>query len=250
MAKISKDLNAGNLHPRETIYGVGNLGSNGAELIIDCDGAESVTLDLRGTFSLTIEVSGSVDGVNWTQIPMRPVNQTAVAYLIAIAGTSAGVWVGMCAQYRQIRARVTVYTSGTAITTIAADLGAIDQTLQGILTSSQVTATGASGAGVTLTLPAPGLTLRQYLTYITIVRSATAVLTASATPTVITTTNLPGALAFTMGLDASAIGIDKTIQEDFSYPVASSAQNTATTIVAPAVTGVIWRITAGYYLAP
>jgi hypothetical protein len=52
-----------------------------------------------------------------------------------------------------------------------------------------------------------------------------------------------------MGVDVSGIGIDKTIQEDFSYPLAASAQNTAVTIVAPALTGVIWRLSAGYYLA-
>jgi hypothetical protein len=39
-------------------------------------------------------------------------------------------------------------------------------------------------------------------------------------------------------------------REDFAYPVSTVAQNTATTIVCPATVGVIWRITAGYYVAP
>jgi hypothetical protein len=112
------------------------------------------------------------------------------------------------------------------------------------------TTTGAASAAVTLTLPAPGLGLRQYLTYIAIVRSASALLVPSAAPTVVTTTNLPGALAFTFGLDAAAQGVDKAIREDFAYPLAASAQNAAVTVVAPVVTGVIWRVTAGYYVAP
>jgi hypothetical protein len=88
------------------------------------------------------------------------------------------------------------------------------------------------------------------LTYIRILRNASAALTAGAAPTVVTTTNLPGTLAFSFGADAAPQGTDKIIQEDFAYPLASLAQSTATTIVAPLTTGVIWRITVGYYVAP
>lgn len=38
--------------------------------------------------------------------------------------------------------------------------------------------------------------------------------------------------------------------EDFNLPIATSAQATATTIVCPATPNVIWRVTAGYYVAP
>jgi hypothetical protein len=68
---------------------------------------------------------------------------------------------------------------------------------------------------------------------------------------IITTTNLPGALAFSVEADAAAQGTRASaVSEDFSYPLATSAQNTATTFVAPLTTGVIWRLTAGYYVAP
>jgi 3-polyprenyl-4-hydroxybenzoate decarboxylase len=119
-----------------------------------------------------------------------------------------------------------------------------------MVTPLLVTATGAAGAAVTLSLPTPGAGLRQYITYLSINRSASAALTAGATPTVVTTTNIPGALAFTFGADAAPQGTDKIIREDFTYPLAATAQATATTIVCPATTGVIWRVTAGYYVAP
>jgi hypothetical protein len=250
MAKISKDLSVGNLHPRETLFLSGVLGALNAEVIVAADGAANVALDLRGTFSMTIEVSGSVDGVNWTLIPVRPVNLASISYVAAVTGTAAGIWAGKCASYRLVRARVTAYTSGSAVATLAAGTAPLDDSLQGMVTPLYGTVTAATGVAATLTLAAPGAGLRQYITYLRIVRSATALLTAGATPTVVTTTNLPGSMAFTFGADAAPQGTDKIIQEDFAYPVAASAQNTAVTIVCPLTTGVIWRVSAGYYIAP
>ena len=120
----------------------------------------------------------------------------------------------------------------------------------GMITPLVVTAVSAAAAAVTLTLPAPGAGLRQYLTYLSINRFASALLTAAAAPVTVTTTNLPGTLAFSLPADAAAQGTLYPWREDFAYPLASSAQNTAMTIVCPATTGVIWRVTAGYYVAP
>ena len=250
MAKLSLDQTIGTMHPRETLIVTGNLGALNAEIVETCDGSTTVSLDLRGTFSMTVEVSGTVDGTNYLPIPMRPVNLAAVSYVAAIVGTVQGVWVGKCAGFRQIRVRVTAFTSGTALATLTASTAALDDTLQGFITPSIVTNTGAAGAAVTLTLPSPGAGLRQYITYLSIVRSASAALTAGAAPTVVTTTNLPGSLAFTFGADAAPQGTDKIIREDFAYPMAASAQGTAVTVVCPITTGVIWRVTAGYYVAP
>jgi hypothetical protein len=250
MAKLSRDQDAGTLHPRETLYVTGNLGALNAEIVEDCDGSTTISLDLRGTFSLTVEVAGTVDGTNWTLIPMRPINAASVAYVAAVAGSAAGNWAGKCSGFRRVRARVTAYTSGSATTTLSAGACILDDTLQGYVTPLIGTTTGASGAATTLTITSAGAGLRHYITYVSIVRSATALLTAAATPVVVTTTNLPGSLAFTFGADAAAQGVDKIIREDFAYPLASSAQATNTTIVCPATTGVIWRVTAGYYVAP
>lgn len=255
MASLSRLLGAGLvggslLHPRETLFKSFTLGALNAEDFIDCDGSSTVTLDLRGTFSMTIEVAGTVDGSNWTPIPMRPVNQASVLYVAAVAGTAAGTWVGQCAGFRRIRARVTAYTSGSATTVLAANTAPYDNLLFGPVTGNLGTNTGAAGAAVTLTLAAPGAGLRHYLTYLSINRFAAAVLTAAATPVIVTTTNLPGSLAFSIPAEAAAQGTLDRWREDFAYPIAASAQNTATTIVCPVTTGVIWRVTAGFYVAP
>lgn len=65
-----------------------------------------------------------------------------------------------------------------------------------------------------------------------------------------TTTNLPGALAFSIPVEAAAQG---SVYEKHLEPagaIMASAQNTATTIVAPLTTSMIWRLTATIYVAP
>ena len=246
--KISKDLAAGVLHPRETLFSTASLGALNAETILPADGSGIVCLDLRGTFNLTVEVSGSIDGNNWVLIPVR--NRAGGIYLASITGTGSGQWIGDCAGYRFVRARVTAYTSGSASATLSTEPGGLNDGQMGLVTPTLVTSVGAAAAAVTLTLPAPGGGLRQYLTYLSINRFAATLLTAAATPVTVTTTNLPGSLAFSFAADAAAQGTLDRWREDFSYPLAASAQNTAVTIVCPATTGVIWRVTAGYYVAP
>lgn len=251
MAKLSRNLSPGLLDPREALFVAGNLGSLNAELpIVAADGCNTVTLDLRGTFNLTVEVSGTVDGTNWVPIVLRPINTAAVSYVASVAGTAAGVWAGSCSQYRQVRARVTAYTSGSATAVLLADNATLDSTLQGTITPSLVTTIGTAGAATTLTLTAPGVGLRHYLTLLSIGRFATATLTAGTAPVAITTTNLPGTLALSFPAEAAAQGTLERWREDFSFPIAAVAQNTATTIVCPATTSVIWRVTAGFYVAP
>jgi hypothetical protein len=250
MAKLSTNDGTRLLNPREDMFVTGVLGSLNSEVVVAADGASTVSLDLRGTFNMTVEVSGTVDGVNWTLIPMRPINVASVSYVATIAGTVAGVWVGACAAFRLVRARVTAYTSGSAVTYLTANNGLLDPNLQSMVTPLVVTNTGAASAAVTLSLPTPGAGLRQYLTYLAINRFAAATLTPAATPVLVTTANLPGALVFSLPADAAAQGVLTPWREDFAYPLAASAQSTATTIVCPATTGVIWRVTAGYYAAP
>lgn len=246
--KISKDLTTGTMHPREALFLAGNLGAVNAEIQVPGDGASTVAVDLRGTFSLTAQVQGTIDGTNWHIIPVRPL--TGGIYVASITGAVAGAWVGECAGFRTLRVIATAYTSGAAAASLVASTGMLDPSQRGAVTASIGTAVGASGAAVTLTLAAPGAGLRHYLAYLRIVRYAAAVLAASATPVTITTTNLPGTPAFTFPADAALLGTVFAYQEDFAYPVMSIAQNTATTVVCPATTGVLWRVTGGFYVAP
>lgn len=249
MTKLSRDLTAGNLHPRENLLLVGNLGALNAEISVPADGASTVSIDLRGTFNLTVAIQGTIDGVNWVLIPVRP--QTGGIFVLGIAGTAAGVWMGSCFGFARVRAIVTAYTSGTAVATLMSSTALFDDFARfGSVTPSLGTVTAASGAIATLSLAAPGVGLRHYITYIRITRFAAAVLTAAAAPVLVTTTNIPGTLVFSIPADAAALGSVFVYQEDFAYPIATVAQNTATTIVGPVTTGVIWRITAGFFVAP
>jgi hypothetical protein len=248
MAKLSKDLSVETLHPRETLFGAGMLGAVGAEVVIAADGGACVSLDMRGTFSLTAEVSGSVDGVNWTLIPVRLIAGASPVYVASIAGSLPGVWCGSIYGFRLIRVRCTAWVSGAANVTLTSSLAPPDQSLSGMVTANVGTIIGAAAAATTLTLAAPGAGLRHYLTYVAINRFAAAALTASATPTTVTTTNVPGALAFTFEADGAALGTVVRVREEFGYPLVASAPNTATTIICPATVGVIWRVTAGFYV--
>jgi hypothetical protein len=65
----------------------------------------------------------------------------------------------------------------------------------------------------------------------------------------VTTTNLPGNPVLTFGSDAAAQGVDKEQILDYSGSgLAATAIGTATTVVCPAYTGVIWRINVAYRL--
>ncbi len=111
-----------------------------------------------------------------------------------------------------------------------------------------VTGTAAAAAGVTITLPAVASQF-HYLSSIRISAYNAAARTGGATPALVTTTNIPGSLAFTFG-SAGAVGTIETQQVEISgNPFKSSVANTATTIVCPATTSVIWRVTCIYYAA-
>ena len=112
-----------------------------------------------------------------------------------------------------------------------------------------VTVTAAANTAATLTLPAPAAGLFHYITRIEITRTATAALTGTAT-LVITSTNLPGTIAWSVGNAMTAGGTQKDVDINFTHPVKSSAAAIATTIVCPAPgAAVLWRATAYYYTA-
>ena len=112
-----------------------------------------------------------------------------------------------------------------------------------------VTATGAAGAAVTLTLPAGGSGLYHYIGRLIVQRFATALLVAAATPVIVTTTNLPGSREFSFPADAALQGLLAQEVVEPLFPIRSSVVNAATTIVCPVTTSVIWRVTADYFLA-
>lgn len=112
-----------------------------------------------------------------------------------------------------------------------------------------ISITGVAAAAVTATLPAVASQF-HYIALIEIVKFFTAANVASATPLVVTTTNVPGALAFTFGQPLGTIGTTDVHLYVPVAPIQSSVAGTSTTIVCPATAGIIWRVNIAYYTAP
>lgn len=256
---------AGSIVPlRERREATANLAALNQELVVPLNGDSNVLVYvLSDLFVGTLEFTGAIDNGPSLFFPVQ-----AYAYSIGcIGGTipNAGqpmlsdalvaanltrVYSIPVGQLKALRIRASAYTSGNCTLYVVSDTNnslnpqAGDQNPATLC----VTATAAVSTAVTLTLPAvPGL--RHYIDSLHIVRSATAALTASATPVVVTTTGLPGNPAFTFGSDAAGIGIDKEARLDCGPEgFAAAALGAATTVVMPVYTGVIWRATAIYHL--
>lgn len=145
---------------------------------------------------------------------------------------------------------------GTASNPFKVDGSGVTQPVSGTVAVSNfptatlcASAVGASGAAVTATLPA---VVGQFhvIQAIEIVKFYVANINGTATPVTVTTTNLPGSLAFTFG-NAGAIGtVDNSSFKLYSeLKLQSSVANTPTTIVCPATTNIIWRVNVFYYLS-
>lgn len=115
-------------------------------------------------------------------------------------------------------------------------------------TTLAVTATAAANTAATVTLPAVAGQF-HYITGIEIMRTSTAALAGTAT-LVVTTTNLPGSLAWSFGNAMAAGATQRDVSITFPNPIKSSTVNTATTVVMPAPgAAVLWRATIYYYTA-
>lgn len=120
-------------------------------------------------------------------------------------------------------------------------LGAVTHPAQ-----TTVTATAATGTAVTATLPAAGAGLRHHVTAITVEQYCTAATTGSATPIVSTVSNHTYVTTMPTAL---AVGTMNKDTRTFTFPLASTTANTATSFTLPATTGIIWRVTVSYHAA-
>jgi len=260
---IIKNSNGLIVPVRERREAFGTLGSLNSELVIDTNGDESALVHISSAaFIGTLEFSGAVNSDSTIFVPV-----VAFPYAIGCAGgtvpssgqpllsdalvaaNTSRIYAVPVGQLRKLRVRVSAYTSGTCDCSIASDT---QTPLNGAIASKPstlfVTATGAVGVAVTASLPAVS-GLRHVLDFISVTRSSTAALASSATPVLITTTNLPGSPVMTLGQDSGGVGIDREVRLDFgSTGLAAVTLGVATTIVCPAYIGVIWRVSAAYRL--
>lgn len=226
------------------------LAALNAEAIVDLNGHAVCMVDARtGAANMSLVFEGTIDGTNYVALPAF---DTALSVFLATATTTTTYnkqFAVTTTGFRRMRVRVSAFTSGTMVVSLrASNADYLINTAS--IPVIAATATGAANAAVTLTIASPGAGLRHYITGIEITRNATAALAGTAT-LVITTTNLPGTLAWSVGNAMAAGGTQIDVSRDFSQPLQASAQNTATTIVAPIPgAAVLWRITAYYYVAP
>lgn len=239
------------------------LGTLNAETILTLDGDNSVSIyldSLGNAANATYTTEGTVDGTNWFSLLAFSYPPAAAGGAIPSAGQpiiSETVTVATkrllhvsSGGLKQIKVRLSAYTSGALTVNMIADTCdslspyVRDQKVATLF----VTSTGVASAAVTATLPSV-LGLRHYIDRISVVRSMTVAQTALSTPTVVTSTNIPGSPAWTIGTDAAAMGTDREVVQEFGGAgMAATATATATTIVAPAISGAIWRINVAYRL--
>lgn len=247
----------------ESRRSTGTIGALNAEVVHNVDGDNSVIFFLNGTgtFNATYNIQGSIDGTSYFDIPNFPVPQACLGGTIPQAGqplvseavNAATVQRALCAAtggLQKVRVRLTAYTSGSCAVNINSDgCESLSPYVRNQKAATlMVSTTAAVSTAATLTLPA-ATGLRHYIDRISVVRSATAALTASATPVVVTSTNIPGNPSLTFGSDVAATGVDKELVLDFGGAgIAATAIGTATTVVCPLYTGVIWRIIVSYRL--
>lgn len=238
------------------------LSADESVALIDCDGFNSVGVQVSGTFSATLLIEATIDGTNYFTSPAY--NPSTMAAVTSITGATQAVV--LCAAFRLVRVRIDTYTSGTANVSLVGARSFPSLTLAGTSTVALatgsasigttvqraadlvVTATGTAGAAVTMTLPAVASQF-HYISLIEVTQYAGAILIAAATPITVTTTNIPGSPVFTLSAAALGLGAVENRVYPFSSPVKSSVVNTATTIVCPASTNVIWRVNCTYYTA-
>jgi len=219
-----------------------SLSAANADALSDLHGHATLSIDIRGTFVATAVVEATVDGTNY---------YTIVAYTVATATyvasvTAAAQLVANVAGYRRVRIRCSAYTSGAIVVAMRSTIADFTTIVERIPATSGLTATAAAGVAATLTIPAPGAGLYQYVNWIRIEKFAAALLVAAAVPVIVTTTNIPGTPSFNCAADAAAAGtlVEKIISQ--SMPIRGITANTAITVVAPLTTSVLWKISASW----
>ena len=247
---------------RERREASGTLGTLNAEVVLPLNGDDNALVYVQNTNLIgTLEFTGLGDAsAGYLPVVAYPYSPGCVGGTIPLAGqalltdalvaaNTVRVYSVPVGQLRALRVRASAYTSGAAVVTITSDVNdSLNTSIAAKPATLHVTNTAAAGSAVTITLPAVA-GLRHIVDFIRVTRSATAPLTASATPVLVTTTNLPGAPVLTFGSDVAGIGVDKIDELQFGGTgLAATALGTATTVVCPAYTGVIWRVNVAYRL--
>lgn len=247
----------GALPPRSDVTNTGTITALNGAVTVATNGCSTVVFNVTGTWVATVSVQATSDGVNWFSTLY---NTPGTGDIEFISVTNPNTLVVNCGGYLQVRLIATAFTSGTVA--IAYNAGAGVNSLEVVSLNAAsfattatlkavnlgVTVTAATGVAATATLPAVAANF-HYIPHIEITAYTTAARTGVATPILVTTTNMQGSPVWDFATVA-AIGTTDRLVQDFNLPLQSSVSNTATTIVCPATTGIIWRVNVFYYTGP
>lgn len=242
---IEKLDNIGGQSLIDTRVNVANLSAQNAEVVMPCFNTNSCAIEVRGTFSAVMVVQYTINGTDYDNAPIFvPLTELFIPSITLVGKYVAHLPSGT----KKIRVLMSSFTSGTALVSLRGSEGdniIYSKPLPNTLT---LTSTAAINTATTLTLPAGGTGFFQYINRIIINKYVGATLTPVASPVIVTTTNINGTPSFNFKTLGN-LGDSEQMDLGFtSSPLKSLAANTATTIVAPATTGVIWKITAFYYI--
>lgn len=171
------------------VSATGSLAALNAAQALSLNGATGFAVDVRGTFSATILIQGTVDGTNWITLSVLPIGAGLnVAQVASITGV--GAWWGSGNGLQQVRATMSAYTSGTATVVLRAmqaagmvfnlPAGQTTQPVSGTVTANIGTGALAAGTNIIGYTPFPYTTM--------VVDVASAALTSTTTTAAITPT--------------------------------------------------------------
>lgn len=148
--------------------------------------------------------------------------------------------------------RVSGQDAGGLVRTLLTDTNG-SQIINNVPATATVTGTAAISTGVTLTIPAAGVGLFNYLVALEISLYVSTSVTGAATPVAVTSSGITGTPSYSIASGTSAVVgalLDRLLMQFSGIPLKGSAANTTMVFTAPAVTGAIWRINAYYYTGP
>ena len=222
-----------------------SLAAGQAETTIDLNGHATWAVQITGTWTGTVNFEGTLDGSNYTPVPMLA---QATQFYVTTASANAFFYGGV-AGFKRLRVRMSAYGSGTCVVFHRASAAEAEILAVPYPATLCVTTLGTANTATTLTLAAAGVGLYHYLDALELwlVNGTSTAVTPTALLSV-TTTNLPGSLAWTFGNNAPAFTELLKLDKSLAQPLKSSVANTATTVVMPAAgAGVQWRATAYYH---
>lgn len=228
------------------------------QVFLDLNGKSTCIFDIRiaANATATIIFEGTVDGTNYYQLPALTMPgptgtlaQTPEAYVMSVvlaAQTLTAAYMVESSSFRQVRARVSAFTSGSIAVVARASMADSLIYIKPIPSTQSTSVQGTAANAATLTLVTPPTGMFLYLTSLKIMRAGAAALAGTAV-LAITTTNLL-ALAWTVGNASAAGGTQTDVDFQPAVPLKAATAASVSSVSMPNPgAGVLWSAQATYY---